>query len=85
MYTVTIPATAQPIVIQTEKLTTVKAINAALKTANVTATVTVNKTLDLNAAPKPRSAAQLAADQKRREAAAAQKKANEAAKKKGQK
>lgn len=57
-----------------DKLSRVKIVNDALKTGGITATVTVNKIVDLNAAPKPKTPAQIAALEKRRKAAADKKK-----------
>ncbi len=81
-YTVEFEGTGK-VVLTVEKSSRAKIVNDALKTAGITATVTVNKVIDFNAPKKPLTVKQQAAiDKRKKEREAAKKAAEKAAEKK---
>ena len=77
-YTVEFEGTGK-VTMTVEKSSRAKIVNDALKTAGITATVTVNKVIDFNAAKRPLTEKQQAAIDKRKAEKAAAKKAAEKA------
>lgn len=71
-YTVEFEGTGK-VTMTVEKSSRAKIVNDALKSAGITATVTVNKVIDFNAAKKPLTKKQQAAIDKRKKERAAEK------------
>lgn len=72
-YTIEFNATGK-VSMTTDKASRAKIVNDALKSGGITATVTVNKTVDFNAPKKPLTEKQKAAVEKRKKENAATKK-----------
>ena len=83
-YTMEFTATGK-VSMTVDKASRAKIVNDALKSGGITATVTVNKTVDFNAPKKPLTAKQQAAIDKRKAERKAEKTAAEKAAKKGSK